>query len=111
MLIELYKSWYTHFCYVREQLKQIPFSEWEVGNTRNIKDELMQIMNEGMRPHLTTWSARFRYWYECQSEDSKAQPQELQKRFPQYTELVCDLEKASSDLLARSEKLLTLATG
>ena len=41
---------------------------------------------------MTTWQAKYRRWFEIESKsDDKISPQELQKRYPHYNELVKDL--------------------
>ena len=111
VLTELYQSWFKFLTATRDEIKRLPISEMDCENTQNILWLLIEIVNDGIRPHLTKWSARFRYWYERQSDDSKAQPQELQKRFPQYDGLVADLVRANNDMIMRRDQLYNLVTG
>ena len=111
VLTELYQSWFKFLTATRDEIKRLPVSEMGCENTQNILWLLIEIVNDGIRPHLTKWSARFRYWYERQSVDGKAQPQELQKRFPQYDELVADLVRANNDMIMRRDQLYNLVTG
>lgn len=59
----------------------------------------IEVLNEGLRPHLRMWQARFRRWYENElnktSGDLVIDPQEIQKNFPKYDELKTDMEKVN----------------
>lgn len=60
------------------------------------------MLNEGLRPHLTRWQARFRRWYEnelTKPENLLVEPQDLQKRFPRYDELTEDMELVNARLM------------
>ena len=58
-------------------------------------------MNDGLRPHLTIWQAKYRSWYECASNDYKGMtPQEIQRKFPEYDLLVSNL-KQTNDIMIK----------
>ena len=43
---------------------------------------------------MTKWQAKFRHWYDTEKnkkENENLSPQEIQKKFPEYGELVKDL--------------------
>lgn len=60
------------------------------------------VLNDGLRPHLTRWQARFRRWYGKAADHTdfgEQSPQEIQQKFPKYDEL-------QSDLLAVNQRLM-----
>lgn len=93
---EVYNSWYDFFGIARELLKEIP--------PTNKESDLVvlteKILNEGLRPHLTRWQAKFRKWYEENLENSKGKsPQEIQKEFPSYKELEEDIIRTCNQMI------------
>jgi hypothetical protein len=104
VLVEVYDSWHNAFGAIRELAKDIP------PNPEN--QELIyvatKVLNYGMRPHLTKWQAKFRRWYLIQLIEEKSgdvTPQDIQRRYPFYRELIEDLGKSQEDLLSFMEKL------
>lgn len=90
VIVEVYNSWYEFFKIARELLKEIP------GNRLPYSNDLIElterVLNTGLRPHLTTWQAKYRKWYESELAASTLDtPQEIQRKYPQYDELVADL--------------------
>ncbi len=68
----------------------------------------MRALNEGLRPHLTKWQAKFRRWYDSEvaSEDHKGRsPQEIQRLYPEYGELVADLRKVNEEFVRFADSL------
>lgn len=52
-----------------------------------------QTLNNGLRPHLTRWQARFRHWYDKCPDDMKRKcPQDCQRGFPEYEQLIDDMK-------------------
>ncbi len=95
---EVYNSWYQFFGIARELLKDIPVERLSYsGELVNISQK---VLNEGLRPHLTKWQARFRKWYDQEkSKNSTEDPQVIQKQFPQYDELVKDLVTTNTKMI------------
>lgn len=112
VIAEIYDSWYAFFAVTRELIKDIPVSKVRGSSTSKIIDLSVEVLNEGLRPHLTKWQARFRHWYERQM-DSKAdaEPQELQKQFPAYDELVEDMLAVNKRLITYRKKMNELVRG
>lgn len=112
VIAEIYDSWYAFFAVTRELIKDIPVSKVRGSSTSKIIDLSVEVLNEGLRPHLTKWQARFRHWYERQM-DSKAdaEPQELQKQFPAYDELVEDMLAVNKRLITYRIKMNELVRG
>ncbi|MHB1692614.1 MAG: hypothetical protein ACYDB5_09595 [bacterium] len=62
----------------------------------------IEVLNDGLRPHLTMWQARFRKWYDAEimiAENENLSPQELQKRFIDYEKLVKDMKDVNQKLI------------
>lgn len=112
VIAEIYDSWYAFFAVTRELIKGIPVSKVRGTSTSKIIDLSVEVLNEGLRPHLTKWQARFRHWYERQMENkSDAEPQELQKNFPAYDELVEDMMAVNKRLILYRKKMNELVRG
>lgn len=116
VLSETYDSWYAFFKITRELIKEIPIEQ--IGSKSGdveFVDLAIDVLNIGLRPHLTLWQARFRRWYDNELEniDKKRyeSPQEIQKRFPQYLELETDLEKVNKRLIYYKEQLKKISRG
>lgn len=94
VIYEVYNSWYEFFKITRESLKEFPVSKLENEISTEIIDIAIDVLNGELRKHLTKWQAKFRYWYEIEKdkeENDDLSPQEIQKKFPEYDELVKDL--------------------
>lgn len=81
------------FKIARELLKDIPASRLPYSNDLIKLTE--RVLNVGLRPHLTKWQAKYRQWYNnefIKKNNKKSEtPQEIQKRYPEYSVLVEDL--------------------
>ena len=93
-----FESWYNMFKIIRSNLKelQIPLRKnKEKKNSDSIKsknlDEVLFILlNSHMRPFLRKWHYEFNtYWQENFTPDKN--PIEVQKNFPNYPELIGDI--------------------
>jgi len=112
VIAEIYDSWYAFFAVTRELIKDIPVSKVRGSSTSKIIDLSVEVLNEGLRPHLTKWQARFRHWYELQMENkTDIDPQELQKKFPAYNELVEDMLAVNKRLIIYRKKMNELVRG
>lgn len=112
VIYEIYDSWYNFFGVTRELIKSIPVSKVRNESTRNIINLSIELLNEGLRPHLTKWQARFRKWYVREVEEHpELSPQEIQIKFPQYDELSKDLIQVNERLIKYREKMYELVTG
>ena len=112
VIAEIYDSWYAFFAVTRELIKDIPVSKVRGSSTSKIIDLSVEVLNEGLRPHLTKWQARFRHWYEYQMDTKvDADPQELQKKFPAYEELVEDMLAVNKRLISYRKKMNELVRG
>ena len=110
VIVEVYDSWHTLFTKVRELVANLPADlVRREKSTREIVRIATATLNEGLRPHLTQWQARFRNWYEANREQLKEKsPQELQKEFPEFNELISDMLRINSQLIAYANELKKL---
>lgn len=108
---EVYDSWHTFFGITRELIKDVPVRKFRRPATEKIVGMSIEVLNEGLRPHLTKWQARFRRWYERQArqEDFALKtPQEIQQEFPAFKELSDDLLLVNKKLIAYRAKMRQL---
>ena len=69
-----------------------------------------KVLNKGLRPHLTTWQAKYRKWYENELvNNTEDTPQELQRRYPHYDELVDDLIKTNMRMIEYKKLMKKIA--
>jgi len=104
---EIYDSWYTLFQKVREFISEIPADL--IRNNKSTKEIVRistQTLNEGLRPHLTKWQARFRTWSTAKKDNlMEMTPQEFQKEYPQYKDLIDDLIRINKQLMQYAQEL------
>lgn len=111
VIVEVYDSWHTLFQCVREQISVIPVEKLrgrEKVDIEQLIDISTKVLNEGLRPHLTEWQAKYRSWYaNAQNEEQYGEltPQELQRKYPLYDELVSDIESVNSKLSVFADEL------
>jgi hypothetical protein len=115
VIVEIYDSWYQFFGITRDLIKDIPPSKLRNGESiQGLIQLAIDVLNEGLRPHLTRWQARFRRWYESElakPENLLLEPQELQKRFPRYAELRTDMELVNARLIYYRAKMREFVFG
>lgn len=112
---EIYNSWYEFFKLTRELIKDIPVSKIRKDeSTKELVRIAIEVLNEGLRPHLTKWQARFRKWYntEIEREENKnLSPQEIQKKYPEYENLTKEMIEVNHKLIEYRKILRQLAMG
>jgi hypothetical protein len=115
VITEIYSSWYDFFRVARELLKALPISALRRStDSKTLVKITVELLNEQIRPHLTTWQARFRKWYEAQCRLPVCEdltPQEVQRRFPEYQALMADMRQTNERLIKYREMLRDLAIG
>ncbi len=114
VLLEVYDSWYEFFSVTRNHIKDVPATRFRRKDTEQIIRLSVDILNLGVRPHLTRWQARFRRWYGQQlakEENDTADPQSIQAMFPDYDELVADLRIVNQRLILYRQRLYDLLAG
>jgi len=113
VIVEIYDSWRELFREFRELTKSIPAEEVRSNSdAQKLVELLVDALNKGLRPHLTKWQARYRHW--CSDESAQhpeLTPQEIQRRFPNYDELVADLKLVNNQLIEFAKALRLIAHG
>jgi hypothetical protein len=113
VIVEIYNSWYALFGILRTLAKEIPVDSVRAANGAPVLTEvLLGSLNDGLRPHLTRWQARFRRWYDSAIRDGQhdsLSPQEVQRLFPQYDALMEDLLTVNAGMVQFSEELRKIA--
>lgn len=103
VVTEVYDSWHTFFSVTRELIKDVPVRKYRRDSTAKIIRLSIEVLNEGLRPHLTRWQARFRRWYErraAHADFGDNSPQEIQADFPAFDELKSDMMLVNERLIA-----------
>ena len=112
VIVEVYDSWYSLFGALRLLAREVPVSALsKPSDAKTLLDTLMTTMNDGLRPHLTRHHAAFRHWWEGPS-DLAAQdmsPQERQRLYPKYAELMSDIRDVNCNLMDLADTLRRLA--
>ena len=73
-----------------------------------------KILNDGLRPHLTEHQAKFRKWLENAKEEEinkRLSPQELQKKYPDFENLVTSMKEVNLILANYANELDKLIKG
>ncbi|WP_405284443.1 hypothetical protein V3331_02555 [Gaopeijia maritima] len=114
VIVDVYDSWYDLFGQFRELASSCPATKMRSHQgTRELVSTLAAVLNQGLRPHLTQWQAGFRRWYAFAAEDAShdESPQQIQRQYPDYEDLVADLQRVQEGLRRYMELLRQLATG
>ncbi|KEQ55318.1 hypothetical protein BV95_00481 [Sphingobium chlorophenolicum] len=106
VISEVYDSWFGFFTVTRELVKGIPAQKVRRDSTQKIIRLSIEVLNEGLRPHLTRWQARFRHWYDRElrrydeeNGEEILDPQLIQAKFPKFEELKADMERVNGALI------------
>lgn len=104
VIVEVYDSWYSIYNQFRTIIKELAGNnDAEVNKLVNL---LIDVLNTDLRNHLTKYQARFRKWYEKEIEkNSDEEPQEIQKKYPKYKEIVEDIKKVNIKIVELTNKL------
>ena len=109
---ELYNSWYKLFCIMRDEIKALPIScIKDQSNPESAHGISLEILNGILRPHLTEHQARFRSWLEKAKQNKEYEnitPQALQRKYPDYSDLMKSLKKTNEMLIDSAKKLFEL---
>ena len=110
VIIEVYNSWYVLFGIIRDLLKEIEPKKKD-KNMQVLEDILIKVLNDGLRPHLTKWQAKFRRWYDKEIQDTnniELSPQEIQQKYDKYDELILDLKEVNRQMVQFAGELKKL---
>lgn len=111
VISDIYESWYNLFGEIRALTRDIPASKLKNSDTRKLVELLINTLNDGLRPHLTRWQAKYRWWYDkavTKSDDDRLTPQDIQNQYPKYKELVEDMLKINEQLVQYTEEIKKL---
>jgi len=113
VIVEIYNSWYALFGRVRQLISDIPGHMLrKEKSTQELVRIATQTLNNGLRPHLTRWQARFRHWYDnCPVDMKEKCPQDCQRQFPDYALLIADIEKVNLQLIQYAGELAKIIHG
>ncbi len=109
VIVEVYNSWYEFFRIAREMIKGIPVTK--VRSSETTKELVLitvHILNKELRPHLTRWQARYRRWWDGAVNDpthKDVPPQQLQRSYPQYEELMAEMKAVNAKLVIYANHL------
>lgn len=109
VIVEVYDSWYAFFGIAREMIKSIPVSKIQSSETsKELILIAIHILNKELRPHLTRWQARYRRWWNSAIEEPANKdmaPQELQRKYPEYQELMTEMKAVNVKLVLYTDHL------
>ncbi|TKG89254.1 hypothetical protein EYV94_26035 [Puteibacter caeruleilacunae] len=112
---EIYNSWYSLFGIIRDEIKQLPGEYLKDHDpSKALLGLTSKILNEGLRPHLTKYQAKYRKWLEQEKEkdeNKNKSPQEVQRTYPEYQALVSSMKDVNRVLIKYSEDLNKLIKG
>ena len=91
-------------------MKEVPASRIPYSN--DLIELTEKILNNGLRPHLTIWQAKYRKWYENELDNNTDDtPQKLQQKYPLYTELIDDLIVTNKRMIEYKNLMKKIAFG
>lgn len=114
VISEIYDSWFNFFSVTRELIKDVPVQKFRRKDTEQIVRLSIEVLNQGIRPHLTLWQARFRRWYENQlklESNADFHPQDIQRKFPEFSDLEHDLLEVNQRLINYRQKMYEIIKG
>lgn len=112
VIIEVFESWYQLFGRVRLLIADIDGDLLRKSDsTRKLVSIATTTLNEGLRPLLTKWQARYRHWYETErKKHPELSPQDLQKTFPDFDALMAEMLSVNEELREYANELRKLVT-
>ncbi len=115
VISEVYSSWYKLFGIIRDEVKNVPGHYLRSHDSTNALIGLStKILNDGLRPHLTKYHAVYEKWYIMElakASSTGLSPQEVQRKFDKYDELIVDMKKVNQILIDYSKELKKLIEG
>jgi len=112
---EIYNSWYKLFGIIRDEIKTVPGHYLKSHDpTIALMGLTNKILNEGLRPHLTKYQARFRRWYESEKDkpdNANLSPQDIQEKYSDYSNLIASMKQVNNVLIDYANELHKLIKG
>mgnify|MGYP000600314324 CR=1 FL=1 len=108
VITEVYDSWYALFCTTRDEIKLISGELLKHPKSKALVEMATDVLNKGLRPHLTEYQARFRRWYGVELEKEEnigLSPQKVQRKFSDYDELIASIEQVNELLIQYANEL------
>lgn len=108
VISDVYRSWYVLFGEIRNLARDVPAHRLKDKDTKLLVDVLVDSLNNGLRPHLTVWRAKYERWYEkavAASDHDDLTPQDIQRKYKQYNDLVEDMLKINKLLVQYTNEL------
>ncbi|MGN7297032.1 hypothetical protein [Ferdinandcohnia sp. SAFN-114] len=109
IITEIYDSWYELFKSTREYLLELSTKDLEGNdNAQKIVKLSLDVLNQGLRPHLTEWQGKYRKWYETalvNPEYKDLSPQEIQRKYKDYDQLMISIQEVNENLILYAEEL------
>lgn len=105
---EVYNSWYSLFNTTRDEIKSIKGELLDNPKSEKLVEMATDVLNKGLRPHLTKYQGRFRRWYKAELEGQSNQslsPQDIQKKFSDYDDLISSMKEVNSLLSQYADQL------
>jgi hypothetical protein len=112
LIVEVYESLFDLFSTTRDLILELPSDQFQVRD--GLASLMLRVQKDGVRPHLTRWQADFRWWWERATNSRRNRgrsPQEIQRQYPRYSELVSDLQRTNVELSKFADELLDIARG
>jgi len=115
VIVEVYNSWYSLFQITRDELKKLSgVMLLESNESKDLIKLLTDILNKGLRPHLTEYQAKYRKWYNeaVELEENKRKtPQDIQAQYDKFQELFESMKSVNELLIVYAEKLNEIING
>ena len=112
VISDVLSSLFDLFKVARDLLLEMPPASR--NDQYGVANLIIRILNSGVRPVLTRWQADYRRWWDAalmHPDNAARSPQEIQRDYPRYTELVKDLERMNTELSKFSDQLALVASG
>lgn len=106
VIAEVYESWYAFFGIARDLIKDIPAER--LAYSGELVELTQKVLNDGLRPHLTRWQAKYYKW-DKRTNEKEGSPQEIQKGYPEYAELIADLKKTNQKMINYKDLMYKIA--
>jgi hypothetical protein len=113
VIVEVYNSWYSLFQITRNELKTFSGKLLKENNTsQELARLLTDVLNKGLRPHLTEYQASFRKWYSEQLKNNDSDsPQVIQSKYEDFDKLMVSMKDVNKTLIEYSEQLKKIING
>lgn len=113
VIVEVYNSWYSLFQTTRNELKLLNGKLLKDNDTSTHLIKLLtDILNIGLRPHLTKYQAKFRKWYSEQLDINKDDsPQIIQSTYEDIDSLMASMKEVNKMLIDYSKQLKKIVHG